>query len=60
MPYRLYRLNSVGGFTEAIDLDCRDDDEARAQMSAFPSKHGLELWQGERKICRLMPTAHAA
>lgn len=53
MPhYRLYFLNGRSQILKAMDLECRDDEEALTTIAEHRRKHHLELWQGRRLIGR--------
>ena len=54
MHYRLYILDARGKFAGARDLHFGDDDEALTHARAADSRYGVELWQGERKLVRLV------
>jgi hypothetical protein len=51
MPsYRLYFLDAEGHIKRRVELDCCDDDEAIEQASKHDIGHGMELWNGPRRV----------
>jgi hypothetical protein len=51
MPdYRVYVLDLSGHFSDVIQLECADDDEAMKQAEQLVDGHDVELWQRARKI----------
>lgn len=50
--YRLYFLDETGHIREALELDCRDDDEAITLAEARREGGPIELWQRSRVVRR--------
>lgn len=51
MPeYRVYILGSDNHFERSVALECADDGEAVQKAKQLVERHGVELWQRDRKI----------
>jgi hypothetical protein len=48
--YRTYFLVDNGHISNAIDMECTDDEQARECAKKFLSDRNAELWKGERLI----------
>lgn len=46
MDYRAYSQD--GHISGVQELDCADDDEAKAKATQMLDRHDLELWQRDR------------
>lgn len=54
--YRLYLLNSEGHVAHRFDLpDYPDDAAAIAYASKAHNPHGIELWEGKRRLAAFPP-----
>ena len=53
MDYRAYILNDEGHIIGVHELNCADDDEAKAKAAQMLDGHDLEVWQCERRIAVL-------
>ena len=51
--YRLYFLNETGGIRKALNIRRPSDAEAIDHAHIFANKHGLELWEGARKVAEI-------
>lgn len=54
--YRAYLLDADGHIVDRIDLTCEDDESAKARAKEFVDRHGVELWDGGRKIATFKPS----
>jgi len=52
--YRAYILDKDGRISQAIDLDCVDDEDAKKQASKLLDGHDIEVWQQKRRLTILM------
>lgn len=51
MPdYRVYVIGNDGHFFTSHPLICADDAEAIESARKLISRHGIELWQRDRKV----------
>jgi hypothetical protein len=50
--YRLVFLDSAGGPSRAVELDCDDDSQAIQVVQDHLIHDHMELWQGERLVKR--------
>ena len=48
--YRAYFLDRDGHISNAIDMECTDDEQARECAKKFLSDRNAELWQEDRLI----------
>jgi hypothetical protein len=48
--YRAYFLDENGHISNAIDMECADDEQARECAKKFVSGRDAELWQDDRFI----------
>jgi hypothetical protein len=49
MPhYRAYLLNEEGHISNAIDMECADDEQAKECAKKFISGQNAELWHEDR------------
>lgn len=56
MPYyRLYFIDGSGHIRHAVELECADDDAARAQAMKHADGRVLELWNRDRLVWRQDP-----
>jgi hypothetical protein len=56
MPYhRLYILDAQGHILRVEERDVASDDEALLQARALNHAHGVEIWQGKRKVGIVRP-----
>src|SRR6478609_1568313 len=54
--YRIFVLNEAHRITApAIILSCETDDEAIATARTYVDGTGVEVWQGQRMVAKLMP-----
>ena len=51
--YRLYLLDEHDHVVHGLDLNCRDDQDARLAAGRFRIGNAVELWQGRRRVGRL-------
>jgi hypothetical protein len=51
--YKLYFLDAAGHIRRSMDLRRPDDREAIAEANIFANEHGLELWEGARKVAEI-------
>jgi hypothetical protein len=56
--YRAYLLGPDGRTVHRVDLECDDDDVAKARAKLLMDGHDVELWDGARKIAELKATRH--
>jgi hypothetical protein len=51
MPdYKLYFLDEDGRIRRALDLECRDDEQALSVVREHVSDQAMELWCGRRLV----------
>lgn len=55
--YRLYFMDPGGRIDRAADLEAEDDEAAIRLAAGHDAFAAIELWCGDRKICRLGPRA---
>ena len=57
--YRAYVFDDDGRLVKRADLECPDDDAAKAQTRRLAGRSEAELWHGTRLVCiyRLPRTA---
>ena len=48
--YRAYFLDRDGHISNAIDMECTDDEQAQECAKKFVSNRNAELWQEDRLI----------
>jgi hypothetical protein len=48
--YRAYLIGSDGVIINRVDLECEDDETAKARAELLVDGHDVELWDGARKI----------
>ena len=48
--YRAYFLDQDGHISNAIDMECADDDQAKECAKKFVSDRNAELWQEDRLL----------
>jgi len=48
--YRAYFLDEDGHISNAIDMECTDDEQAKECAKKFVSGRNAELWQLDRLI----------
>ncbi|WP_409190358.1 hypothetical protein [Bradyrhizobium sp. RDM4] len=53
MDYRAYIMSQDGHISGVQELDCADDDEAKAKATQMLDRHDLELWQRDRRVAVL-------
>lgn len=53
MWYRLYELDEGDHILKAASLEFPSDGEALAAARARAGVHGLEVWQGSRRVGRI-------
>jgi len=55
MPeYRIYRMTNDGHILGPAELiECADDGEAFEKAQQYVDGHDIELWNGQRLLCRL-------
>lgn len=51
--YRLYLLDDGDHFVRGLDLNCRDDLDAKLAAELFRPTNAVELWQGRRLVAQL-------
>ncbi len=51
--YRLYFLDSRDHIRHGVDLDCPDDEAAKAQARARHDGRAVELWRGSERVLRI-------
>ena len=57
MPhYRAYFLDEDGHISNAIDMECTDDDQAKECAKKFVSGQSAELWHEDRLIATYTAT----
>ena len=54
--YRLYFFDARDHIGRALDIECRNDDEAIASVREHAHPFAIELWQGARRIERFEPS----
>ena len=60
MPhYRAYLLNKEGHISNAIDMECADDEQAKECAKKFISGQNAELWHEDRLIATYTGTGGA-
>ena len=56
MPhYRTYLLDENGRVTNAVDMECTDEAQAKECAKKYLSGCGAELWQQDRLIATYPP-----
>lgn len=50
--YRVYFVNGQGRFVRAVELLCRDDEEATAHARDLADEQAVELWDRARLVAR--------
>ena len=53
--YRAYSVGEHGHFVWAVDLVCPDDEAAIESAKLLVDRYDIEVWQGGRKVIRLVP-----
>lgn len=53
--FRAYILDEDGHITFRIDLQVRDEAEARERAKLLVDGHAVELWEGSTKLDRFEP-----
>jgi hypothetical protein len=53
--YRAYILKSDGHFKGVVELECASDELAIEAARHAGGEHGVELWQGARRLALLTP-----
>lgn len=48
--YRAYIMGHDGHILRAVELHCKDDEDAKEQARRQVDGHDVELWQLDRKI----------
>lgn len=54
--YEIVRLDRGGREIARDAMHCADEEEALDRIAAFNHRLGLELWSGDRLICRWGPS----
>ncbi|KJC37028.1 hypothetical protein UP09_27565 [Bradyrhizobium sp. LTSP885] len=52
IEYRAYIIGSGDLILRRLDFECPNDDAANARAKSLVNGHGVELWQGTRKVGR--------
>jgi hypothetical protein len=55
--YRHYRLDGAGSISKAEWFDAADDADAIRQVEAHRLPVASEIWQGNRRVARVEPSA---
>ncbi len=55
LAYEIVRLDQNGNEIGRQRIVCADEEEALDRMAALNHRLGLELWSGERLVCRWGP-----
>jgi len=50
--YRVYTIGRDGRFSNAVNIECDDDQEAIEKARQAIGGHDVELWQRDRFIAR--------
>ena len=53
--YRFYFFANDGHIERRIDLNFESDEDAIAHAKVIGSKHGIEIWEGNRKVREVLP-----
>jgi hypothetical protein len=53
--YRAYSVGEHGHLVSAVDLVCPDDEAAIESAKLLVDRYDIEVWQGGRKVIRLVP-----
>ena len=48
--YNAYFIGADGHFIRRVELNCTDDEAAKAEAKKLADGHDIELWQGARMI----------
>jgi len=48
--YNAYFIGADGHFIRRVELNCTDDEAAKAEAKKLADGHDIELWQGARII----------
>jgi hypothetical protein len=48
--YRAYFLDEDGHISNAIDMECTDDEQAKECAKKYVSGHNAELWRDDRLL----------
>ena len=48
--YNAYLIGADGHIIRRVELNCADDEAAKAQAKKLADDHDIELWQGTRMI----------
>lgn len=55
--YRAFRVDPSGRIYRSHVLDCETDEQAMAAARRFVDGHGVQLWDGSRKIADFPPVS---
>ena len=53
--YRAFRVDASGRIYRSHVLDCETDEQAIAAAREFVDAHGVQLWDGSRKLMDFPP-----
>jgi hypothetical protein len=53
--YQVHFLDAFGRILRTIQIECEDDDRARAIVEERAGTDPMEVWQGERLVERYEP-----
>lgn len=57
MPsYRFYFMTVGDRIMRGQDVECDNDDDALARARSLHNAHGIEVWEGRRKVGRIQPS----
>jgi hypothetical protein len=55
MRYRIYALGAGGEIVSGADLSATNDSSALYEAAEHPNLHGIEIWQGNRRVSLVSP-----
>jgi hypothetical protein len=55
MRYRIYALGAGGEIVSGADLSATNDSSALYEAAEHPNLHGIEIWQGNRRVALVSP-----
>lgn len=53
--YRAYLIGTDGHIVHRVELECDDDETAKARARLLADGHNVEVWDGTRQIAVFRP-----
>jgi fructose-specific component phosphotransferase system IIB-like protein len=60
MRYRIYAIGAGGEIVSGADLSATNDSAALYEAAEHPNLHGIEIWQGNRRVAVVSPPSARA